>query len=72
MDGSNPERVVEVLREHHGQAICDDCLAQLAAIKNRVAVNPITSSLGLTSDFVREKRACSHCCETKYATQAVR
>ena len=69
---SNPEKVVELLRSDRTRAICDDCIAELAGIKNRIAVNPITSSLGLTSDFEREKLPCARCDKTKLATRAIR
>lgn len=69
---SNPEKVVGVLRADRSRALCDDCVAQLAGIKNRVAVNPITTALGLTSEFRREKTACSRCRETKLVTRALR
>ena len=72
MKGSNPERVVTVLREAGGRPLCDDCVALLAKITNRIAVNPITSALGLTSDFMREKHLCSRCRERKLVTQAAR
>jgi hypothetical protein len=69
---SNPEKVVEVLRADRSRSLCDDCVALLAEIKNRVAVNPITTALGLTSDFEREKATCSRCREIKLVTRAVR
>ena len=69
---SNPEKVAAVLRQANKQCLCDDCVALLAGIKNRVAVNPITTSLGLTSAFVREKHVCSRCGETKLVTQVAR
>lgn len=69
MDGSNPEKVVTVLRARPARWLCDDCIALLADIKNRIAVNPIASTLGLTSDFEREKAECSRCRETKLVTR---
>ena len=72
MNGSNPEKVVEVLRSNGRNSLCDDCVASLAEIKNRVAVNPITTALGLTSDFVREKSLCSRCGDEKLVTRAVK
>ena len=64
MDGSNPEKVIAVLRAEPTRWLCDDCITILADIKNRRAVNPITNTLGLTSDFVREKGVCSRCRES--------
>lgn len=69
MDGSNPEKVIAVLRAEPNRWLCDDCIALLADIKNRIAVNPIASTLGLTSDFVREKGACSRCRDAKLVTR---
>lgn len=69
---SNPEKVVGVLRADRSRSLCDDCVALLAEIKNRVAVNPITTALGLTSDFTREKATCSRCREIKLVTRACR
>lgn len=69
MDGSNPEKVIAVLRADPKQWLCDDCIALLAEIKNRIAVNPIASTLGLTSDFEREKSECSRCRENKLVTR---
>ena len=51
------------------RALCDDCIAMAADIKNRIAVNPIATALGLTSDFIREKAVCSRCRETKLVTK---
>ena len=67
---SNPEKDVAVLRQANRQCLCDDCVAILAGIKNRIAVNPIATSLGLTSDFVREKHICSRCGDMKFVTHA--
>ncbi len=69
---SNPEKVAQLLRSDRASALCDDCIAEIAGIKNRIAVNPITSSLGLTSDFERAKLPCSRCDKTKLTTKAVR
>ncbi|MCA9278917.1 MAG: hypothetical protein H6815_12065 [Phycisphaeraceae bacterium] len=67
---SNPEKVFALLRKNKSKRLCDDCVAELAEIKNRIAVNPITSAFGLTSDFLREKDACSRCGKVKLVTQS--
>ncbi|QYK49103.1 MAG: hypothetical protein KF838_04450 [Phycisphaeraceae bacterium] len=69
---SNPERVVDVLRTGSRPALCDDCIAASAGITNRIAVNPIATALGLTSDFVRDKDTCSRCRKAKLVTRAVK
>lgn len=69
MEGSNPEKVIAVLRSDPNLWLCDDCIALLAGIKNRIAVNPIATTLGLTSDFDRERSECSRCRETKLVTR---
>lgn len=72
MEGSNPEKVVGVLRSEPHVWLCDDCIALLAEIKNRIAVNPITSALGLTSDFAREKHRCNRCGASKLVTRYIK
>ncbi len=69
MSESNPEKVVALLRERSHEKLCDDCIAQLTAIQNRIAVAQITHPIGLTSDFVREKDVCDRCGATKYVIQ---
>lgn len=70
MHGSNPERVVACLRAVPGRPLCDDCIASFTGIKNRVAVNPIATALGLTSDFARDKGVCGRCGDRKLVTWA--
>ncbi|HMN42431.1 MAG TPA: hypothetical protein PKE29_16445 [Phycisphaerales bacterium] len=72
VDGSNPEKVVQVLKTPPLRWLCDDCVAHMADITNRVAVNPITTTLGLTTDFAREKSRCDHCHDTKLVTKCLR
>jgi hypothetical protein len=72
MKTSNPHKVVEALRGRRTERLCDDCIAQLCSIPNRIAVQQITASIGLTSDFVRVKTDCSRCGNTKFVTQAVK
>ena len=72
MPESNPEKVVGLLRERSSEKLCDDCIALLTAIPNRIAVAQITHPIGLTSDFVREQDECSRCGATKLVIQAVR
>ena len=72
MEQSNPEKVVSVIRDRSGSPVCDDCIAKLAGISNRIAVNPIATALGLTSDFNREKGECSECHSAKLVTNECR
>lgn len=72
MNHSNPEKVVAVLRDKRPAALCDDCIAHLAQITNRIAVNPIAAALGLTSDFSRETGKCARCQGTKLVTRSIR
>lgn len=69
-DLSNPEKVVAILRNAAGDPLCDDSIRDLAGIRNRIAVNPITHALALTRDFTREKHLCSRCGKTKLVTHA--
>ena len=68
---SNPQKVFDVLVAEADRWLCDDCVALLAKIPNRIAVNPITTTLGLTSDFEREREECSRCRTVKLVTRAV-
>ena len=68
---SNPEKVIDLLRERSSEKLCDDCIAQLTAIPNRIAVSQITHPIGLTSDFVRDDDVCSRCGKTKLVIRAM-
>lgn len=72
MEGSNPEKIATLLRSEPARWLCDDCISLLTHIQNRVAVNPITTALGLTSDFAREKRECDRCGTVKLVTRSVK
>ncbi len=70
--GTLPERVVATIKSDPKRALCDDCLALLAEVKQRQTAHTIASTLGLTSDFVREKAECSRCRESKLVTRVAR
>jgi len=72
MNGTNPEKSAAVLRSARSKALCDDCVAELAEITNRVAVNPIASAFELTSDYTREKAICGRCHSRKRVTKTRR
>jgi hypothetical protein len=72
VDMNNPERVHEFLSGLLPDAICDDCLAEQAAVQPPNQASPITRTLALTRDFERVKGCCSVCkVETKYVTRAL-
>lgn len=71
MEASNPEKVIAALRASPSEWLCDDCVTHLSGIPNRQAVHPITTTLGLTTDFSREKHECSRCREIKLVTRPV-
>ena len=67
---SNPESVAKCLREQRPKSLCDDCIADLTGIPNRVAVQQITKSLGESCEFHREKTRCTRCELTKESITA--
>jgi hypothetical protein len=72
VEGSNPQRVVAVLRRARSRWLCDDCVAARAEITSRIAISPIASALGLTSDFERQKGICSCCVQQRLVTRTRR
>jgi hypothetical protein len=67
-----PEQIANFIRDGAGRAFCDDCVQQMLDLKQRQTVQPITSALGLTSDFRRARGACSACGRhDKLVTEAV-
>jgi hypothetical protein len=69
---TSADRVYKFLREQTPAPVCDDCVASHAHVTPRQRVNPIASALGLTSDFRREKGACSLCKGEKLVTRSLR
>ncbi|KZK82403.1 hypothetical protein PsAD46_03531 [Pseudovibrio sp. Ad46] len=60
------KRIVDFLRQQHGQKFCDDCLAIKIGITPRQHANHKTRHLAKTSsDFERVKGECSACKKTK-------
>ena len=68
---SVPERVNRFLMER-GASICDRCIQQSLKLSVSNQVQQITSALGTTRDFKREKGLCSICKNQKMVTQSVR
>ena len=68
---TNPERVYSFLRENAHAALCDDCIAEYAAVKPRQQVNPIAGALGLTKEFDRSKGTCCTCKNDKLVTRSL-
>lgn len=58
---NRPEQVNDFITKRRGSAICDDCLSKELKIKPRNQINPITNTLGTTSDFVRMTDVCDVC-----------
>lgn len=53
------ERVNLWIRQHKG-AYCDDCIAEALDLRRQQA-NRVTMALGTSSDFQRQRHACSQC-----------
>ncbi len=69
---TNPERVYRFLRERTPAPLCDDCIAEGAEVSPRQQINPITASLGLTTDFDKVHGTCSLCKNDKLVTRSLR
>ncbi len=67
---SVPERVNRFLTER-GTPICDRCIQQSLKLSLSSQVQQISSSLGTTRDFTREKGLCSICKHAKMVTRSV-
>jgi hypothetical protein len=70
---TNPEQIVGYLQKNKPRAFCDDCLAGELQFARRQEAAVITATLGLTSDYVRQRGACSICKndKLKYVIHAV-
>jgi hypothetical protein len=66
-----PERIHRYLTARTPEPICDDCVAQGSDV-NRETVNPITQTLGLTTDFAKVRGTCSLCKNEKLVTRSLR
>jgi len=71
---TNPEQIVGFLQRNKAKTFCDDCLASELQLARRQEAAVITATLGLTSDYVRERGTCSICKndKSKYVIHAVR
>lgn len=70
-NGTIPERVYGFLRGRTPDPACDDCVAKGTGVP-RENVNPLTTTLGLTTDFVKARGICSLCQGTKLVTRSLR
>jgi len=64
------ERVSQWLRQNRG-AYCDDCIAKQLELSRRGQASRITRALSTTSNFLRDKGACSICGAVKKVIEAV-
>lgn len=55
------ERVYVYLLEHKPDCFCDDCIQRELSLSRRQEVAPVTKTLGLTAEFVREPGLCIAC-----------
>jgi len=69
---TSPERVHKFLTDRTPAPVCDDCIAKHTAVEPRQQVNPITATLGLTTDFDRKRGTCSICKSDKLVTRSLR
>ena len=69
---TGPERVHKFLTARTPAPVCDDCIAAHADVSPRQQVNPIAATLGLTTDFSRDKGNCSMCKADKLVTRSLR
>lgn len=67
---SVPERVNRFLKER-GTPICDRCIQQSLKLSLSSQVQQISSALGTTRDFKREKGLCSICKNRKVVTRSL-
>ena len=64
-----PERIRELLVDLAPAPACDDCIQKDLGLRRRQQVQPVTSTLGLTSEFIREQNICSICKSSKLVTR---
>lgn len=67
-NGTIPERVFGYLREVAPNPVCDGCIEKVTGV-SAANINPVTQTLGLTSDFAKGNAPCSICHEIKLATR---
>ena len=58
---TRPEQVFDFLKLKRSVFYCDDCIAKVLKMPNRIAVQHITASLALCSEFTRTKALCNVC-----------
>lgn len=56
-----PERVHRFVVSHRPECVCDDCICKELHLPRRQEVAPVTKSLGLTAEFVRNSGLCVSC-----------
>lgn len=67
-----PERIHAYLTSRTPEPVCDDCISKGAGVTPRNQVNPITRTLGLTTDFMRVHGVCADCKSDKLVTRSLR
>ncbi len=55
------EKINSYVRQHWPDSFCDGCIARELDLAKPQHVQPITSALGTTRDFVREDGVCEMC-----------
>lgn len=65
------ERVNDYITRYQPKAFCDDCLHAELGLSLRQQAHRVTSALGTTNDFRREKDTCSLCGALKMVTRRV-
>jgi hypothetical protein len=68
---SQPERIFNFLVERR-EPFCDDCIQTRLELSQRQQVQPVSATLGLTSDFERAKDICAGCGDEKFVVKYVR
>lgn len=69
--GTIPERVYGFIWQSTPAPVCDDCAAKATGVP-RENVNPLTQTLGLTSDFAKARGTCTLCQASKLVTRSLR
>jgi hypothetical protein len=69
---NTPEIIYTFLSQRAPYRVCDDCIGMETGIIPRSQIAPITSALGLTTDFDQTRAACSICDAVKLVTRSLR
>ena len=65
-------RVSSWLREHPGEAVCDECIGtRFLATRRRPDAYRLTSALAMMTEFEQESGICRICGERKTVIRAV-